>query len=165
MVTGKSRTIIKDQRFAPWVLSDDSGLARVDLSSAKLALSSTHRASTKGWDSPPDKAHLDEVLKRYGKRSHRWIFEKGLEFKETILQEDVELYVLGPVRFERSGESQRSGLPSVYFSRRRPFLKAPFIVSDEREQDILKKYQRQLLGFAVLFFVVSIGVGVIYVFL
>lgn len=161
MVTGNVSKIIKDKRFAPWVLSDDSGLARVDLSSATLLLSSTHRVSTISGSSP-DKAHLDEVLKRYGIRSHRWIFEKGLEFEETILQEGVELYVLGSARFDRSQESQRSGLPSVYFSRKRGLLKAPFIVSNESEQQTLEKHQRQLFGFAIVFLVAAIGAAALY---
>ena len=165
-VTGNAGTIIKDQRFAPWVLSDDSGLARVDLSSATLRLSSTYRESTKHiFGSSPDKAHVDEVLKRYGKTSHRWIFEKGLDFKETILQEGVELYVLGPVRFDRSQESQRSGLPTVYFSRKRGPFKGPFIVSDESGRQTLTNHQRQLIGFAVVLLVAAIGAAVVYDFL
>ncbi len=119
--------VIGDKQAADVGVKDKTGLAEVDLLDAETVLSASgHSTSGTFNDCPRD---LQRTLSRkYGFSTKGLIFNKGLKYKETVIEEGDKLFVIGDV------ETTKNGMI---------FVKGddPFIVSDRNEAKTLSHFK------------------------
>ncbi len=152
--SGSWRTVINDKKEAGCVLTDGSGDVRVNLLEAELLLKpDTHAKSGTFNDASPE---LEASLSQYGRSSQGFIFNKGMKYTETILEEGDAIYVLGTASSHPSGGYQLSKGNSL------------FIVSDKTEAEVVAHYNKSgLLAYigGGLLAVAGLGVAVVPYFL
>ena len=116
----------------------------IDLNRVELLLDN-ERHETSGFLNPAS-SKLEAILKKYKKSSKGWVFNKSLEYKETVLEVGDEVYVLGPVTVAKGiRRFKGNGWPAL-------------IVSDKSERDVRRHYSNSASGnifFGIVFFVIS----------
>lgn len=133
--TGRSshwKQIIKEEMGVPFQLVDRTGRALVDPRGAEVALTfdGTSRSGTFRDADPAQEA----FLQRHGKTSKGWVFNKGLRYKEAMIEVNEIVAVLGqgirepdpemaPVLDYRSGPPTRLRLTSS--------PRFPLVISDD----------------------------------
>jgi hypothetical protein len=138
------KTVIDDVQSVPCGVDDGTGIVGVNLAEAEVVLSpGTQTRSGFLNDAPP---RVEQVLQeRYGRSSKGWIFNKGMRYTETLIEEGDDLLVLGDVHGTPGGNWE--------------FGKGdgPCIVSDQDERAVVASYRR----FALLWLVVAVLVPVV----
>lgn len=130
--SGSWITVIREVESCGFLLSDDSGVARVDVTGARVVTNmDTTRRSGTFHDATPE---LEAFLARHGRSSKGWIFNKRIRYREGVLEPGERVAVLGRLGTETdpspttAGEGYR-GAPT------RRVLRAPpageLLVSDE----------------------------------
>jgi hypothetical protein len=131
------KSVIDDVQSIPCGLDDGTGVAGLNLPEAELVLSpGTQSRSGFLNDAPPQ---LERVLNDwYGRSSKGLIFNKGMRYTETLIEEGDDLLVLGTVQATPGGTWQ--------------FAKGdgPYIVSDKNQAVLLSSYKRCALLWVVL---------------
>jgi tetratricopeptide (TPR) repeat protein len=141
-----SKEIISDKKSTRCYLDAGTGTAAIELDEAELVLDVDHHDKSGTFNSASPK--LETILKRYGKNSKGLLFNKELQYEETILEVGDELYVLGPAKMVKG---------TIGFKAIRG---QPLIVSDKSERDLLqtndsKCFQFVLVG--VVQFIIAFG--------
>ena len=133
------KTVVNDIQTIPCGLDDGTGIAGLDLRGAEMVLSvGAQMRSGFFKDAPPE---LERLLKeRYGRSSKGLIFNKGMRYTETLLEDDDPVLVLGAAEHTPKGNYQ--------FSKG----DGPFIVSNKSEGVLLSSYKK----FAVLWLTLAI---------
>lgn len=126
---GKSTSvIIREETGVPFTLRDDSGHAIVDPTGAKIALTTDVVTRSGTLD---DATQLEEAfLARHGRTSRRWVFNRGLTYREAIVEDGERVAILGagvrePDPDAGPGAGYRGGPPTrlrLTSSRRFPLL-------------------------------------------
>src|SRR5438270_5346104 len=143
------KTVVDDKQDAGLQVEDASQSSiRVNLLAANLILKPDNRASSGMFKEA--NAELEATLnQKYGKSSKGFIFNKGMRYTETMLEEGDEIYVLGTA--VRAGSDLTIDKANDMF-----------IVSDESEEQLTKKFHtRKVVGivFRVIFGLAGAGVG------
>ena len=146
--SGKSthwHAIIDDRKYVRFGVKDSSGIAIIEIEGGTLKFNKDEKGATGLFRKASEE--LKEALMLYNKTSQGWLFEKNLRFSETYIAPGDELYILGEVQdFESYYPVFRKG-------------NLPFLISDKKEEDLLKESRRiTILAFLGL---VIISVGVI----
>jgi len=94
--TGRSsywKTIISESAGVPFMLEDPSGRAIVDPTGAEVALDFDGKSSSGTFhDADPVQ---EAFLARHGKKSTGWVFNKGLRYREAMIEVGETVAVLG----------------------------------------------------------------------
>jgi hypothetical protein len=141
------KTVIDDKQDAGLLVEDASQASiKVNLTKADLILKPDNRARSAMFkDAAPE---LEATLKeRYGRSSQGFIFNKTMQYTETMLEEGDEIYVLGTA--VRIGND-------VVIDKANDL----FIVSDETEEQLTKKFNTRkivALVFTSIFGLAGVG--------
>jgi len=133
----------QDKKSVCFEVEDSSGMVEVDLEGAEVLLD----LKAKGiYDSHrgPNK-DLKEVFGQYGFYLKGIIFETPIKYQETILKENDEVYLLGPVELNEDSKP--------IFRKNRDL---PFILTGKKENHLIRHYRLEAinyLGAAILFFI------------
>ena len=131
------KTVINDVQSIPCGVDDGTGVAGLDLGGAELVLKPGAQMRSGFFKDAP--AELERLLnERYGRSSQGLIFNKGMRYTETLLEEGEEVLVVGRVKTTTGGNWQ-FGKGEV-----------PFIVSNLREEALLSSYKRFVLFWLVV---------------
>jgi len=121
-------TVITDRQAIRCAIRDKTGEARVDLLDAETVLNPSAHSTSGTFQNCP--AHLQRTLsRRYGFSTKGLLFNKGLRYTETVIEEGNKLFVIGDVEMSRRGEPE--------FIRG----KQPFIVSDRSEAKLVGHFR------------------------
>jgi hypothetical protein len=134
-MTSTWQTVINDKRAVRCGLQDETGMAQVDLLGAEMVLKTDTPKQSNVFNSCPPE--LQETLKRnYEFSTTGLMLNKSLRYTEMVIRPGDPIYVLGDVEV-------KDGQPT--------FVKrgSSFIVSDKEEADLIKHYQRHIIGFRV----------------
>jgi len=138
--------IINDKDAIGCGLEDDSGRAELELLDAEMVMRTRSHLHSGFMNDCP--RHVERTLrKRYGQSSVGLIFNKTMRYRETVIREGDELFVIGNV------EVDKGKMP--YFSKG----ENPFIVSDKDEREVVSHFKTKLTwlyvgtGFAAVVFV------------
>ena len=135
-------TIIEDKGVSKFGIDDGTGIAGVDIMQADLVLKDdTHSQS--GYFNPADDVQI-AALKKYEKKHKGWIFEKGLKYKETFIEEGDELYVLGDVEILKND--------AILLTKKDHAL----LVSDKSEKELIDSYKLYTIILSVIAVVVPV---------
>ena len=138
------KTVINDVQSIHCGVDDGTGVAGLELGGAELVLNPGAQMRSGFFNDAPDK--LERILREhYGRSSKGLIFNKGMRYTETLLEEGEEVLVLGRVESTPGGNWQ--------FHK----CEVPFIVSDQSEKALLSSYKR----FALLWLVLAVFVPVV----
>lgn len=125
---GHWHTIINDLQDGGLGLDDGSGKVRLQAREAELLLDTDAHAKSGTFNAASPE--LEATMQAYGRSTKGWIFNKGLKYSETMLQQGDELYALGAVlSAPEGGWELRKGAASPYF-----------IVSDWGEERLLEHF-------------------------
>ncbi len=134
--TGRSsywKTIIKEEMGVPFQVVDISGRAIVDPRGAEVALTfdGTSKSGTFNDADPIQEA----FLQRHGHSSKGWVFNKGLRYKEAMIEINEVVAVLGsgirePDPMMAPAQDYRSGPPTLLRLTSSP--KFPLVISDDQ---------------------------------
>lgn len=141
---GSERTLIHDNKRVRCSIYDGTGSADIDLNRVTLLLDNERHETSGIFNSASKK--LESTLKKYGKTSKGWVFNKSLKYKETVLEVGDEVYVLGPVTVVKGIRRFKRNWPNA------------LIVSDKSERDVMQHYSSSATGFiifGVILFLVS----------
>lgn len=87
------RTIISESAGVPFMLEDGTGRALVDPTNADVALEFDGNSSSGTFhDADP---RQEAFLARHGKKSTGWIFNKGLRYREAMIEVGETIAVMG----------------------------------------------------------------------
>jgi hypothetical protein len=127
------RAIITEQRGVPFMLVDATGRAIIDPGSAELALDFDNRSTSGTFD---DATSIEEAfLARHGQKSQGWVFNKGLRYREAVIEIGETIAVLGSGVREpdpdavQAAAGYREGPPTRLRLTSSP--KFPLIISDD----------------------------------
>ena len=138
--------ILEDKKFQKFGVDDGTGIAAVDMQSAKIDLNMDRKDKSGIFNNAT--SHQQRVLKKYSKQSKGWLFEKTLRYEETFLEEGDEVFVIGEV----VGSEQEYPI----FNK----TEKPFFVSDKREEALISLFQNRIyIAIAVM---ILCGVVAIY---
>ncbi len=121
---GGRQTIIHDKTIARCHVDDGTGEASINLIGTEFGLDTARHESSGFLNSASPK--LEAILARYKKSSKGWVFNKHLEYTETILEVGDELYILGPANVVKG---------NVWF---KASSGQPLIVTDKSERMLLE---------------------------
>ena len=117
-------TIIHDKTIARCHVDDGTGEASINLDGAELVLDTVRHESSGTLNSASPR--LEAILARYKKSSKGWVFNRDLQYTETILEVGDELYILGPANMVKG---------NVWF---KASSGQPLIVTDKSERMLLE---------------------------
>jgi hypothetical protein len=135
--TGRSsywRTIIREERGVPFLLSDGTGKAIVDPRSAKVALDVDGRGDSGTFDSPSEREQA--FLDRHGTSGQGWVFNKRLRYREAVIEIGETVAILGegirePDPTAPPAEAYRGDQPTRLRMTSSP--RFPLLISDNRD--------------------------------
>lgn len=100
-----STTIIKDEKYIPFVVRDETGEVSVETRDAVFEMQlDKHNHSGMYKSHPPELKQL--LHTRYGKSTEGLIFSKTLNYCETTLELDEDVYVFGTATRENSSRDR-----------------------------------------------------------
>ena len=138
------KTVINDVQSIPCVLDDGTGVAGLDLRGAEMLLSQGGEVRSGFFNDAP--AELERLLReRYGRSSKGLLFNKGMRYTETLLEQGDHVLVLGTPQATSRGDWQFCKQDGLY------------IVSDRSEQALVKSYKR----FALLWLILAVLVLIV----
>ena len=142
-------TIIHDKPIARCHVDDGTGAASINLNGADLVLDAVRHESSGVLNSASPR--LESILARYKKISKGWVFNKKLQYTETILEVGDELYVLGPAKVAKG---------NVWFKASNG---QPLIVTDKSERMLLENFTTKALlnTFGAVMLLVGVAVALI----
>jgi len=127
-----TETVIDESEGRSFLLQDETGTARIQLSDYKLAIDQDHHQTSGTFDDPP--SHVIDFLQARG-QTHTGLFGMNLSmtYNEGVLEQGEIVTVLGRVRFEHIDDSAQA---AGYRDRpRRAVLispdDSPMLISDE----------------------------------
>ena len=121
-------TVVTDRQAITCAVKDKTGSARIELSDAETVFSPSAHSTSGTFQNCPER--LQRTLsKRYGFATKGLIFNKGLRYTETVIEEGDKLFVIGDV------EIGRGGAPVFVRGDK------PFIVSDRSEAKLLAHFR------------------------
>ena len=134
--TGRSsywKQIIKEEMGVPFQIVDISGRAIVDPRGADVALT-FDGASKSGTFNDADPVQ-EAFLQRHGKTSKGWVFNKGLRYKEAMIEINETVAIMGsgirePDPMMAPAQDYRSGPPTLLRLTSSP--KFPLVISDDQ---------------------------------
>jgi E3 ubiquitin ligase len=94
--SGKSshwKTVIREARGVPFMLEDDSGRAIVDSTAARIAIDFDGKSQSGTFDDPTPAEQA--FLARHGQKGQGWVFNKGLRYREAVIEDGETIAVLG----------------------------------------------------------------------
>ncbi|MBE0687387.1 MAG: hypothetical protein IH585_15460 [Anaerolineaceae bacterium] len=139
--------IIKDKKMVRFGVDDGSGIAVVDLQYAKIEFKSENEFT-------PDLNHgmefmgnpnQERVLKSYGLKSDEEKFERSLRYRELVLEEGIQVHVMGEVHGNVNGKPLFQVQGTLLF------------VSDNSEDELLKLYENRFAYSIVVMISVPLG--------
>jgi hypothetical protein len=140
------KTVINDIQSIPCGVDDGSGVAGIDLRAAELVLRPGTQARSGFFNEAP--ARLEQLLQeRYGRSSKGWIFNKGMRYTETLLEESTVIVALGTAEATPGGNWQ---LGKSDF---------PCLVSDQSDEALRSSYRRWTVFWLVLAILVPAVTG------
>jgi hypothetical protein len=87
------KTIVKEERGVPFVLTDGTGRAIVDPTSADIALDFDSKSTSGTFD---DANEIERAfLERHHQSSQGWVFNKRLRYREAVIHVGERIAVLG----------------------------------------------------------------------
>ena len=133
--TGRSsywKQIIREEMGVPFQIVDQSGRAIVDPRGAEMAL--TFDGETKSGTFSDADPIQEAFLARHGKSSKGWVFNKGLRYKEAMIEVNEVVAILGqgvrePDSMMAPAQDYRSGPPTLLRLTSSP--KFPLVISDD----------------------------------
>jgi len=129
-------TVVKDKQQVPFWIQDETGKALLNLEGAETLFDQDQQLKSYGFfnESTPTTL-LDAIASRYNYSRRGWIFQKQVRYKETILEPNDQIYVLGTARV---------GINEPTIQREKGSV---LIVADSSETKALKKLKFKLIGF------------------
>jgi len=133
--SGKSsywKTIIRETRGVPFMLEDDSGRAIIDATAARVSLDFDGKSQSGTFDDPTPAEQA--FLARHGQKGQGWIFNKGLRYREAVIEDGETIAVLGAGTREPDPdapptEAYRGDVPTRL--RLTSSRKYPLVISDD----------------------------------
>lgn len=123
-------TIIEEERGVTFVVDDGSGRAIVDPRGGDLALDFDARSRSGTFHDPDDRERA--FLAKYGVKSHGLIFNKGLRYREAVIEIGETVAVLGAGVREPDPEAAPGGYRDAQPTRLRLAPgRYPLLVSDD----------------------------------
>ena len=124
-------TIINDVQHNLFGIDDGSGSAVIDIAGADLNLKTDLKADSGFLHTITPE--MERALNKYKKTSKGLIFKKSMRYKEIILEEGDQLYVMGEVK-------DFDGYKPVFRK-----SEVPLYISDKSEKQILKELKTYLI--------------------
>jgi len=139
--------LIRDEKMLRFGVDDGSGIAVVDLKHASIELKSENEFDP---DLSRDMklmsyANQERVLERYGIKSDEGKRVRTLRFRELLLEDGIQVYVMGEVRGNDNGQP----LFGVQGK--------PLYVSDHSEDGLLNLYENRLVFSVVVMISIPLG--------
>lgn len=129
---GDWQTRFEERNGVPFLLTDDTGRAIIDPSSADAALTFDHdsRSDAVGGPTPTEAA----FLAKHGAKAKNWIFHEQLRYVEAVIQPGKRIAVLGsgirePDPQGTPAEGYRSAAPTLLRLTSSP--RHPLMISDD----------------------------------
>ena len=123
-------TVVDDSRSIDVILEDDTGEARIDLRDAKVVLKTGKTVNSGTFNDPPE--NLRQLLqRRYGKSTRGLLFNKRMQYFETILPDEARVIVVGEV------EPDSDGVPELCKG------DVPLLVGDREDEQLRTPYHRK----------------------
>lgn len=139
----KMVSILTEDKFISIKVKDDTGSAYVDLDGATVMLKKKGKQISGRIDSLSDKA-FSRLCKMFPKLARRFETKK-CEYTESVIEEQDEILVMGPVTFDNKDRA----IIAVE-------KKKPFVVSDLTDEELQKNLKKWFL-------ILAIGAGVFLV--
>jgi hypothetical protein len=127
--------IVDDRKCVTCALKDETGAVEVMLAEAEMDLQASDRLQSGLFSSPP--ARLKKLLEeQYGKSTRVLLFNKKMRFKEEVIEDGGEVFVVGKVALLKTEKGKRPR-----------FIKGeqPLIVTDKDEAGLTSAYKRKVL--------------------
>jgi hypothetical protein len=140
-------TIINDRKARDVEIEDATGRVHVPMLAAELHLKRDNHASS-GFLNSPSEELKHTLAADYGKETTGLVFNKALSYEETVVRGNELLYVIGPCRRTANGAATFE-----------PKQGEMFVVADQPEQVIARKFKLQAMGLLAL--AIAIGLGAI----
>ena len=139
--------LIKDEKMQMFGVHDGSGMAVVDLKNAKIELKSDNEFNPVLSPHMKDLSYSnrERLLKRYGVKSYNGKYERTVKYRELIIEEGVQIYVMG----ETDGKSDGHPLFKVQGK--------PLYVSDHSEKELLKLYTNKIVYWIAIMIGIPLG--------
>ncbi|RLD70686.1 MAG: hypothetical protein DRJ10_20120, partial [Bacteroidetes bacterium] len=127
--------IVKDEKVQRFGVHDGSSIALIDLKNAKIELKSENEFNPVLSPHMKDMTYSnrEKLLKRYGIKSINGKYERTVKYRELIIEEGTQVYVMGET-YEKNEE--------------RPVFRAnkkTLYVSDHTQGELLKLYTNKIV--------------------
>lgn len=140
--------LFNDEKRLKFGVDDGSGIAIVDLKDARIELKSENEFSADNKIKMEVMSSLDRerVINKLGVKTSDTKNERTLRFRELILEEGIQVYVIGEVHGQENG---------------RPLFEVqgkPLYVSDNSESELLELYANKFVFSFVVMISIPLGI-------
>lgn len=130
--SGSWREIIKETRFADFFLQDSSGRAMIRMNAAQVVVVKDSHSKSGTFDNATG---IEEAfLRKHGRKSEGWVFNKKIRYKEGVLERGEHVAVYGHGTWEADPDPSSVAADYRGTARRlvmRTVQDAPLYVSDD----------------------------------
>ena len=144
--------IIKDEKMQRFGVHDGSGIALIDLENAKIELKTENEFNPVLAPHTKDMTYSnrERLLKRYEIKSVNGKYERTVKYRELIIEEGTQIYVMGETQEKDQGQPVfKANKKSLY-------------VSDHSEEELLKLYTNKIVYWIAIMIGIPLGFFVLW---